>query len=144
MTNYTDEQRREAVDAYIEHGTAEASRRTGVSGRTIRRWAEDAGLSQARAEKTDAARKQLEAQYAERRANIRLMLLDATEAALRDAIESSRGRKDQMTAAAIGIDKLRLEEGEATSRTATMNESEMDRELVRTLDEWRRQLKTSS
>lgn len=62
MTVYTAQQRQDALEAYVDHGLAEAARRTGVPRGTVSSWATRAGLqttaataSRARA-RTDAAR----------------------------------------------------------------------------------------
>lgn len=56
-TTYTDTQKTEALDAYTKVGTAEASRQTGISPTTIKRWAAQAGrVVQTNAEKTTTAR----------------------------------------------------------------------------------------
>lgn len=43
-TTYTDEDQARALTAYTEHGPAKAEEMTGISRRTISRWATDAGL----------------------------------------------------------------------------------------------------
>jgi transposase-like protein len=52
---YTDEERTKALDLYLEHGPAEAGRRTGISARTIATWARRAGLKSESAAKTAVA-----------------------------------------------------------------------------------------
>ncbi len=57
---YTDAERAEAVELYLQHGLAEAHRRTDVSRGTLRNWAKAAGhdtaeLSARASEKTKAA-----------------------------------------------------------------------------------------
>ncbi len=57
MTTYTDTAKTEALDAYTKVGTAEASRQTGISPTTIKRWAAQAGLVvQTNTQKTTTAR----------------------------------------------------------------------------------------
>jgi transposase-like protein len=57
MTTYTDTQRAEALEAYDNVGTAEASRQTGISPTTIKRWAAEAGhVVQTNTQKTTTAR----------------------------------------------------------------------------------------
>jgi len=62
VTSYTAQQRADALEAYVEHGLAEAVRRTGIPAGTVSSWATRAALqttaatsSRARA-RTDAAR----------------------------------------------------------------------------------------
>ena len=121
MSDYTDEQKAEAVRLYVEVGTAEAARRIGTSGRTITRWAKAAGVtSQDRVEKTDAARQVLASTQAEKREHVRVLFLDRIESCL-EALDPTRPRdaKDLMTTAAIGLDKYRLEMGEASEVVIT-------------------------
>lgn len=57
MTTYTDTQKSEALEAYTAVGTAEASRQTGISPTTIKRWAAQAGqVVQTNTQKTTTAR----------------------------------------------------------------------------------------
>ncbi len=117
MANYTDAQKAEAVELYVEVGTAEAARRVGVATRTITRWASAAGVvSQDRIEKTEGAREVLEATQAEMREELRVLLLEAPIAHVKSAIGTDKARDAQswMVAAGIGVDKFRLEMGEAT------------------------------
>ena len=117
MGNYTDAQKAEAVDLYVEVGTAEAARQTGITGRSITRWAKAAGVvSQDRIEKTEDAREVLAATQAEKREELRVLLLDAPIAHVKLAIGADKARDAQswMVAAGIGVDKYRLEMGEAT------------------------------
>ncbi len=114
---YTDEQKSDAVTLYVEHGTAEAAELTGINGRSILRWAQAAGVvSQDRIEKTEQAREVLAATQAEKRGELRVLLLDAPIRLVQQAIETEKARDAQswMVAAGIGVDKFRLEMGEAT------------------------------
>ncbi len=114
---YTDEQKTDAVTLYVEHGTAEAARQTGINARSILRWAKSAGVvSQDRIEKTEQAREVLAATQAEKRGELRVLLLDAPIRLVQQAIETEKARDAQswMVAAGIGVDKFRLEMGEAT------------------------------
>ena len=122
MSNYTDTQKAEAVDLYVEVGTAEAAEQVGVSGRTILRWAKDAGVvSQDRIQKTEAAREVLQATQAEQRQELRGLLLEAGIHHVRRSVAADTGRDAQafMIGAGIGIDKYRLEMGEATALVIT-------------------------
>jgi transposase-like protein len=118
---YTDAQKAEAVDLYVEHGTAEAARQTGIGTTTIKRWAADDGHTvQTNIKKTEAARAVLASARAEQRERVRILYLDKIEACL-TAINPGKPRdaKDLMTTAAIGTDKFRLEMGEATEVVIT-------------------------
>lgn len=135
---YTDIQKAEAVALFDKVGRAEASRQTGIPGRTIGSWVKAAGGSaQAKIQKTEAAREVLAAVQAEKREEMRVLLLDAPIRHLQQAIETDRARDAQswMISAGIGVDKFRLEMGEATGRTETVDlsqaEATLDQEIIR-------------
>ena len=137
MATYTDTQKQDAVDLYLKHGTAEAARRTGITGRSIIRWANKSGVSQDKAEQTEAAREALAAKNAERRERIRSSILVKVEDILgrmdmphhdyraagkelhRVEWDTARSGdvKNYAVSMAILLDKYRLEMGESTSRT---------------------------
>ena len=152
---YTDEQKQEAVNLYIDVGTAEAARQTGVTARTINNWAQQAGatVSQER-DKTEAAREALAAKNANRREHIRHLILEKAEDLLGrmdephadfkvvdkriEQVEWVKARsgdvKNYAVAFAVLIDKYRLEMGETTNRTEISvadAESVMDAEIRR-------------
>ena len=140
---YTPDQKTEAVDLADEHGPAEASRQTGIPRRTITSWRTEP--AQATKEKTVAAREQLAASNATKRERLRTLLLDRSL----DMLERMEGEhhdyrgtneitlprppaqavKDLSISVGILIDKYRLEMGEATGRTESVAESEIDRDL---------------
>ncbi len=153
---YTDDQRRKAVNLYIQHGTAEAARQTGISGRTVTRWAKAADVSQDRT-KTDAARQELARKNAERRERIKTSLLTKIEDLLgrmdlphidfkgKDAQQvtyptaTSGDVKNYAVSVAVLIDKYRLEMGESTSRaeiTFEQAESRLDKEFEKLVEEY--------
>ena len=138
MTNYTDAQKAEAVNLYVEVGATEAAKQTGISRRSINSWAKAAGFTaQANIEKTTAAREVLASAVAEKREVLRELLLDAGIHHVERSIAAESGRDAQawMTGAGIGIDKYRLEMGEATGRTEVMDvasaEASIDLEVER-------------
>ena len=152
MTKYTDTQRRKAVKLYVKYGTAEAARRTGITGRSIIRWANATGVSQDNAEQTEAARERLALKNAERREHIRTRILEKVEDMLgrmdqphvdyraagkelhRVEWDSARSGdvKNYAVSMAILIDKYRLEMGEHTSKiTIADAESVLDAEIIR-------------
>ena len=138
MANYTDAQKAEAVRLSVEVGTAEAARQTGVSTRSITNWAKDAGVTaQAKVEKTEVAREVLAAVTAKKREELREVLLDAGIHHVKQSMAADTGRDAQayMIGAGIGVDKYRLEMGEATGRTETVDlasaESTIDLEVER-------------
>ncbi len=92
----------------------------GVSRQAVQAWAKKAGtpLGTVASETATNARRVAEQEYRARRAGLRLKLLDAAEFAVQQ-FKVAEGREVQAYAVACGIfiDKMRLEEGEATSRT---------------------------
>lgn len=154
---YTDQQRADALTAYINHGAAEASRRLDIPARTIRRWANDAELTAARTQKLEEAHAALAVRHGEMREELRVRLLEKALDALdrmdsvhvdyrgKDArrveweVAPSGAFKDYATGAAILIDKYRLEMGEHTARAEVTNESAIDAEVRRLVDELGRQ-----
>ncbi len=138
MSQYSDTQKAEAVELYLTDGTAKAAKQFGVTTRTINNWVKDAGVtSQERIEKTEGAREVLAATQAEKREELRVLLLDAPIRLVQQAIDTDRARDAQswMIAAGIGVDKFRLEMGEATGRTETVDlaaaEATIDQEVAR-------------
>jgi transposase-like protein len=145
--SYTDEQKREALELYTEHGPAETSRRTGIARNTISAWASRAGVVRDSA-KNAAATKAAAQQAAAMRAKLRPLLLSKaidligrmdephTEYVGQQGKEVTYQRppasdcKNYATAAAILIDKLRLEEGKSTSRDERITSTEFDREVA--------------
>ncbi len=141
MATYTDLQRQEAIDLYLKHGTAEAARQTGITGRSIVRWAKASGMSQDKAEQTEAAREALALKNAETRERIRVMILEKAEdilnrmdqphidykAAGKDIHKvvwdtaRSGDVKNYAVSFAVLLDKYRLEMGEVTGRVETVD-----------------------
>jgi len=156
MATYTKEQKQKAVDLYVKVGTAEAARRTGITGRSIIRWANTAGVSQDKANQTEAARESLALKNAERRERIRNMILEKIEDILgrmdqphhdyraagkelhRIEWESARSGdvKNYAVSMAVLLDKYRLEMGEHTSKISVADaESVLDAEIMRLSNE---------
>lgn len=154
---YTDQQRTDALEAYVQHGAAEASRRLDIPSRSIRRWANDAQLSAARGEKLKAATAALQMKHAEMREELRVRLLEKALDALdrmdqkhidyrgKDAqkveweVAPSGAFKDYTIAIGVLVDKYRLEMGEHTARAEVTNESAIDAEVRRLVAEMGRQ-----
>lgn len=142
MATYTDDQKAEALALHLEHGTAEASRRTGIPSRTIIRWAGETGqTAQANAEKTQAARAQgaqqvsaMWADYRSREAAAAGGAAANARRAIHAAIEDggtnyARDAKDLAVVYGILIDKAELLSGNATTRIETWAQTELDRDL---------------
>ena len=151
---YTDEQRAEAIALYIEHGAAEAGRRTNIPARTIRRWAADQQLTAVKDKTLQEATAHLQVLQDKMRAELRIRLLETALDALdrttqehvdyrgKDAkpvtweIAPSGDMKNYATTAAIMLDKFRLEMGESTGRLETMTPADV--ELARVAAEFAR------
>lgn len=135
MTPWTPEQRSEALELYIEHGPAAASEATGIPSGTIRAWAHrDPAITVARHEKTRAATEAAKLHRECLREELRTELLakavdlldrmdhEHVEFVGKDARRETFDRapagacKAYATAAAILLDKFRLEMGDATER----------------------------
>lgn len=106
--------------------------------RTIRDWAHKAGVPLGDVAHASAknARTVAEAEYEADRAQTRVKFLRVVNASLDDAADAKpRDRRDLMMTAAIGIDKVRLEEGKATGRVESVElaaaESRVDEEIRR-------------
>ncbi len=130
--SYTDKQKTEAVALYVEVGAAEAARQTGAGARTIRRWADEAGMAAARDKNLTDAAERLTRQSTAQRAEIRVDLLDRIADVLKRMDEPHidfRGKdatqvewptatsgdvKNYAVSFGILLDKYRLEMGEAT------------------------------
>ena len=148
---YTEEQKREALKLYAEHGPAEAGRQTGIPRATISQWAKRAGVTVTRAKNVQEATKAA----AEKAAQLREKLKRDCRSRAVDLVErmaevetlfvgkdGDRVTVDRATATAcrelavacgVLIDKAELLDGRATSRQETRNVDQMDREIERLL-----------
>jgi len=157
---YTDTDKQQALELWEALGTAEASRRTSITPRTLTRWAKAAGLmTQDRQQKTTEARAAAAQQVSEVWADYRskeAAASGATASRLRNAILEQvdgepimetidgdevrigtqvNGRNLQSLAVAYGIlvDKAELLSGHATERIESFAVTEADvalRDLV--------------
>jgi transposase-like protein len=132
---YTDEQRQEALRLYKEVGPGEAARQLGIPGKTISSWAKRECIQSDAPAKMAAAIDMARLTREERREQLREKMLDKALDLLGRMDEQHkdfRGKdaeavywekapadacKNYATAAAILLDKFRLEVGEATGRT---------------------------
>lgn len=140
-----------ALDIYRAQGATAAAKATGCSRQTIYDWLAD-GLS------TDTDKQKAALEASTRRDVLRehartrmvytyLRIIDRcteeTKIITKDGNEivlpepPADSVQKLATAAAILIDKLRLELGESTSRTESLDASRVDIELARTVNEWR-------
>jgi transposase-like protein len=117
---YTDEQRAEAVDLYVEHGAAEAARRTGISSRSIRGWAKTADVAAARDKNLIDAADRLALQQKADRAELRSVLIRKALIGAQ-AADPSDPKGFQLLSVGVGtfLDKYRLEMGEASEVVIT-------------------------
>lgn len=87
---YTDAQRAQALDLYVEHGPAEAERRTGIPRKTIASWARRAGVQSDAPAKTAAATEAAK------------LTLEQRKTAMADRVLDEAGRLlDQLFAATV-------------------------------------------
>ena len=153
--SYTDQQKSDALAAYVEHGPSEAARQTGIPKGTIAAWARRNHVQTTAPQKAAATAEATAAYAKERREQLKRDLLDKAVQLLQrmdephqefvgvkgNEVVYSRAPaaavKAYATSVGILIDKLRLEEGAATSREEHVNVSEVDRELERLADELR-------
>jgi hypothetical protein len=152
---YTDEQKAEALDLYVEVGPAEAGSLTGIPSGTIRSWAHRADLPRLRYQKTEEATQAAQVRAEQKRAELQELLLDQAVDLMhrmnaphkdfkgKDALEvwwekaPAAAVQNYATSVAILIDKYRLEMGETTGRTEVL--APIDLELARIADEHARQ-----
>jgi len=141
---YTDEQKAEAVRLYVEVGASAAARKIGCSRDIIYDW-----LSRYPTLVGD--------EKAKERRQARVLMRETKREAGRDAIldaylagavtaagiasDPDQAKAYQLLSVGAGtfLDKYRLEMGESTSRTELHTDSQIDRELARAVDEFRRQ-----
>lgn len=133
--SYTDAQRQEALALYREHGPAEASRRTGIPGATIRSWAHRSGEEASEgAGRTRAATEAARLSWAQRRAQ----LCDATGSVAAEVLDRIRASKKANDARALAqtygvlVDRAQLLDGGVTGRLEVSGPEDL-REKVQSL-----------
>lgn len=149
---YTQQQRDEALALFVEHGPAEASRRTGIPDGTIASWAHRAGIASEAPERVAPANAQRQATIATRKAALAERMLTKAEQILAQldaqliekhvkvvSMGSQNGseveivevtydrpptadQKRIVDAVAVLVDKLQLLTGEATTAVHVMGE----------------------
>jgi len=157
---YTEEQKAEALAAYLEVGSAEAGRRLGIPSRTIRHWVTQRALAQVRREKTEVAIAQLVLLQEHMREELRTRLLEKGLDALdrmdqvhvdyrgKDSVRvewevaPAAAFKDYAVAMAVLLDKYRLEMGEATQRVEESGADDIERSIRQLVDEMARRAPT--
>lgn len=141
---WTTNQRTAALELYREHGPSEAARQTGIPKQTIASWARRSGTHTNAVANTTEAAAAAKAKRDLKREEIRTRLLEKASDMLgrmdephidfrgKDADQvtfpkaTSGDCKNYATAAAILIDKFRLEMGEATDRGEQHHRFERD------------------
>jgi len=152
---YTDEQRQEALALYVDEGPTAVEAALGIPKETVHYWATKEGLRTVRQAKTGAATQAVMADRALKRERLRtelvtkaLDLLDRMDQPHidyrgKDATKITFDRppadacKAYATAAAILLDKYRLEQGEATGRHEHTVETSTDRALRELVEQMR-------
>lgn len=149
---YTDEQKADALALYANEGPSAVQHQLGIPKATVTSWATANGVRTVRNERTAQA---VEAAKLDRELT-RERLRDAMLAKALDLIgrmddehidfrgkdakqvtypkPSPSGCQSYATAAAILLDKVRLELGEVTGRTETVSTDQLDREIEQMLD----------
>lgn len=153
MTRWSEEQKAEALEVYKILGPREAARQLGCDTSSVTRWAHAAGVHTMHTEKTRAATEQRKAQGEQSRADLRVKMLAMAHDMLarmdapHDEFVGQSGKRvtrdrpdagsvrNYATSLAILVDKLRLEEGAATSRHEEVNADERRRRIAERLDE---------
>lgn len=131
---YSEQDRQQALNIYRTQGATVAAQTIGCNKSTVTRWAQQAGVETEVISRTTKATETIQAEYETRRAALRVKMLEVAETLLnrinqehydyrgKDAnkvffdVAPSGATKDYVTAAAILVDKMRLEEGKATDR----------------------------
>lgn len=144
---YTDEEKGEALALYVEEGPTAVEAALGIAKSTVHTWAVAEGLRTVRNERMAEAREAIAADRAVLRERLRTELVAKALDLLgrmdeehidfrgKDAVQvtfpkaSASGCQSYATAAAILLDKYRLEMGEATGRQEHTVETTTDREL---------------
>jgi hypothetical protein len=134
---HTAEQREEALTLYVEHGPAEASRRTGIPSSTIRAWGRKAGKTSPRAERAVAGAEAARLSWAQRRAEVALLAGEAAQELVEKMRASSKPREaaDWSRAFAISVDKAQLLDGGVTGRVEVSSAEERERRVGELRDE---------
>jgi len=150
--SYTPEQKAEALALYAVEGPTAVQTQLGIPKQTVAQWASADNVRTVRNERTAAAleavlldravvREQLRDEMLRRALDL-LGRMDAPHVDFRgkDAqqvtypLPSPSGCQSYATAAAILLDKFRLEVGEVTGRTETVARDQLDREIERLLE----------
>lgn len=151
--NYSQKARETALAIYRDQGPAAAAKETGINGGTIRKWASEAGVTDDREKRTQAAIEAAARDAAEKREKLkvecRTRALDLLERFNRSheyfvgkdgdrvALDAPQAGdiKDYAIAIGVLIDKAELLDGRATSREEHRNVDQLDREIEQLMAE---------
>lgn len=149
---YTNEEKAEALALYAAEGPTAVQRHLGIAKATVSNWARANDVRTVRNERTAAATEAIRLDREQTRERLRdemlrraLDLLDRMDQEHidfrgKDAKRvtypkpSASGCQAYATAAAILLDKFRLEVGEVTGRTETTTRDHLDREIEHLLE----------
>ena len=149
---YTAEERAEALRLYVEVGPCEAARRLGMDKRLVSKWAKKTGVATVATQKNLEGVEAAEAKAAHLRGKLKGLLLEKAVDLLGRMDEphidfkgggnlgpvevtypkaTASACQAYATAAAVLIDKFRLENGEVTGREEVVTVDAIDREIQR-------------
>lgn len=139
-TRYSDEQKREALDLFLEHGASEAGRRTDIPAGTIAAWASRSGLTGPPTPEVVNALAAQAVSIAERKQSLATelgTLAAKAVAKLAERIEADEvSAKDLVSALTAAVDRMQLLTGAATERVETLTAErspEAEAEVARVL-----------
>jgi transposase-like protein len=139
-TRYSDEQKREALDLFLEHGSSEAGRRTGIPAGTIAAWASRSGITGPPTPEVVNALAVQAASMAERKQALARdlgTLAAKAVAKLAQRIEADDvNARDLVSALTAAVDRMQLLTGAATERVETLTAErspEAEAEVARVL-----------
>lgn len=132
---WTDEQRAQALEAFREHGPAEAERLTGIKRATISSWAHREGVQSVAPARTAAATRAAEQAWAQRRARLADKAGQAAETLLDRMFDTTEARdaKALVDAAREAAGVAQLLSGGVTSRTEDVTDPNHRLSLVKEL-----------
>jgi transposase-like protein len=120
-TRYSDEQKREALDLFVEVGGSEAGRRTGIPSGTIAAWASRGGITGPPTPEVVHALEVRAVTLADRKVELagqlRTLAVKATAKLVERIDNDEIAAKDLISALTAAIDRMQLLTGEATART---------------------------
>lgn len=137
---YTDDEKAEAVAVYVEHGLAEAARRTGIPKPTLSNWVtpeQRSAQAERSAAKTAAATAAHRRWIEEQRIVAQREFMETAVHCARQArlVEDGHQAFSLTKAGGTALDKVRLELGEVTDRTEHRTVDQVTAEVERLAEE---------